>query len=475
MDLYKNSENVGKSGNFEILSTKLMNTKITTPKPATPGKIRVLLCGTYPIGQSNGYSRVVYHTAKHLGLNGDIELTIYGFQNFRQTGGVSERNDLPPGVKLHDALSTEEPKRNGFGENEIGTFLKNNPQDIVIIFNDMVITSMLTKTIIEQLSIEERRSFKLVSYMDQVYPYQKPQYIQMLNQFFDAIIAFTPYWAKIARQIGIREDMPMYVYPHGFDYKKYYPVDMSICRTFFSLDQEAFLILNLNRNQPRKRWDISMIAYAEVVKRYYDLCESAKKNNKPAPRRIQLVIATAIDGFWDVREVYEHEIKIRGVPFEFAKPLLYSVANPQQLSDRDINVLYNACDIGLNTCEGEGFGLCQIEHAALGHPQVVAKIGGMQDFLNDNHSIVLEAKFRYHIDKNRDGIGGIGEMAAPIDFADGIWRYYSDKELVKLHGENARKYILQHYRWDLLSKHLHSAIQKINVSKKIDTYPVKFV
>ena len=98
-------------------------------------RIKVLFCGTHPIGQSNGYSRVVYYIAKFLGMYGDIKLTIYGFQNYNQTDGAHLRSNLPSSVTLHDALATEDPKRNGFGEKEIGQFLKNNPQDIVIIFN----------------------------------------------------------------------------------------------------------------------------------------------------------------------------------------------------------------------------------------------------------------------------------------------------------------------------------------------------
>ena len=109
--------------------------KSIIPTPRTNNKKRVMLCGTYPIGQSNGYSRVVYYISKFIGLKAaeTIQLTIYGFQNFKQTAGT--RNDIPSNVILHDALATEEPKRGGFGEKEIGTYLKQNPQDIVIIFN----------------------------------------------------------------------------------------------------------------------------------------------------------------------------------------------------------------------------------------------------------------------------------------------------------------------------------------------------
>ena len=152
-----------------------------------------MFCGTYPIGQSNGYSRVVYYIAKFLGLKEDIALTIYGFQNFNQTAGSDARTDIPPSVTLHDALATENPRRNGFGEQEVATYLKSHPQDIVVIFNDLIVTASLVQTILKEMP-QERKNFKLVSYLDQVYPFQKKEYIKMLNDHFDGIIAFTPYW-----------------------------------------------------------------------------------------------------------------------------------------------------------------------------------------------------------------------------------------------------------------------------------------
>ena len=42
---------------------------------------------------------------------------------------------IPKNVKIHDAMATENPKRSGFGEKEIGDYIKKNPQDIIIIFN----------------------------------------------------------------------------------------------------------------------------------------------------------------------------------------------------------------------------------------------------------------------------------------------------------------------------------------------------
>jgi len=446
-----------------VPTTAAATAAATATRPAPSGKLRVLLCGTYPIGQSNGYSRVMYYISKYLGRKDDLALTIYGFQNYKQTAGSQARNDIPSSVMLHDALAHEEPKRHGFGEKEIGAYLRANPQDIVVIFNDMVITSSLTQNIVETLTPEERRQFKLLSYMDQVYPYQKRAYLDILNTYFDGVIAFTPYWQGVVRSLGLKESIPTYFFPHGFDSKLYFPVARKVARVYHSLPQNAFIVLNLNRNQPRKRWDLTIIAFAQVVKKYLDTEGNGTAGGADGAGRrpIRLLVGTAMNGFWDLMEVYEYELKRLGVSMEVGKQFLLPLANAQQLSDMDINLLYNACDIGLNTCEGEGFGLCQFEHAAIGCPQVAPNIGGFKEFLIDGvNSTLVPAKWRYHIDKQRDGIGGVAEVCDPMDVADAIWKYYTNPKLVLKHGNAARKHILTHYPWEPIVDIMYRILKK---------------
>ena len=451
------TENIEKKPISPTVSTeqfsKIKITEVNKPvNNNTTNKTRVMLCGTYPIGQSNGYSRVLYYISKYLGLKDDLQLTIYGFQNFKQT--TTNRNDIPSSVILHDALATENPKRNGFGEKEIVDYMRENPQDIVIIFNDMVITSSITKTIVENMTPDERKSFKLISYMDQVYPYQKPEYINLLNTYFDGVIAFTSHWKNVVRELGLKKDIPCYFFPHGFDSKLYFPINKNLCRLYFNIPQDAFVILNLNRNQPRKRLDHTIIAYVNVVERHIKLED---ENKKP----LKLMIATTIKGFWNLIDIYKNELRRRNIPEDIGMKYLSTIPKPQQLSDRDINILYNACDIGLNTCEGEGFGLCQFEHLAIGCPQVAANIGGFKEFLNNNNSILVEPKWNYYIDNVRDGIGGMAEVSDPNDFADAIWKYYTNPDLIEKHGKTGKKEITENYDWGIMVNILHQIIHKI--------------
>jgi len=432
-------------------------------KPSSNGKKRIMWCGTHPI-QSNGYSRVMYYIGKYLGKYKDIELTIYGFQNFNILGGQEIlRGDIPKNVIIHDAYASEEPKRSGFGEKEIGGYIKEHPQDIIIIFNDAIITTSLTATIINECG-NYRNKFKLISYMDQVYRYQKKEYIQLLNTFYDGIIAFTPYWRDVAYKLGIRKTMPIYVFPHGFDHKLYYPIEQKIARLYYNYDENDFMVLNLNRNQPRKRWDTTIIGWIEFVERHYQVNITKKLNkndckiNKYTSRPIKLVIGTMVDGYWDLSNVIESEVKFRDVPLDYVVNTIVTVQAPQQLSDRDINILYNACDIGLNSADGEGFGLCGFEGLALGKAQVSSYVGGMREFLNENIAIIIKPKINIYLDNKTSGIGGIAELTDPSEYAEAFWKYFSSPELVEKHGYKGRQHILTNYKWENMIDYLYNRI-----------------
>tara|TARA_Y100000389_G_scaffold11533_2_gene10606 strand:- start:2825 stop:4225 length:1401 start_codon:yes stop_codon:yes gene_type:complete len=419
-------------------------------------KKRVMLCGTYPIGTSNGYSKVVYYICKYMEKYEDIELTIYGFQNVNNTKGSNIRNDISDKIILYDVMANENPKRNGFGEKEIGNYVKEHPQDIIIIFNDNIITSALTQTLIKECW-DEKKNFKLISYMDQVYPYQKKNYIDLLNSFFDGIITFTPYWEEIAKTLGIKNDK-MFFFPHGFDENIYYPIDMEIARLYFKLPLDDFLVLNLNRNQPRKRWDTTMIAWSKFIERHYFENVINKNEDINIKKNIKLVIGTSMNGYWDLLDILENEIKFTNVPWDYAKNTIFSIENPQQLSDRDINLLYNACDIGLNTADGEGFGLCGFEGAGLGKPQISSYVGGMREFLSDEYSILIKPTVSIYLDCKSAGIGGKAELTSADEYFNAFWKYFTNPELRKEHGIKSRKHILTHYRWDTLVQYFYKKI-----------------
>jgi glycosyltransferase involved in cell wall biosynthesis len=403
--------------------------------------LKICIMATHP-NSSNGYSKVAYELANYLSTKPDIDLTYYGFQNFQKNTAHEKARELPSNVQIYDAFANEKEKQLGFGFNECQEFITMNKPDLVIIYNDMVVVS----NILDKLNKIENKKFKTAVYMDQVYLCQKKEHIKILNEQADFVICFSKYWEKIAKDQGLTK--PTGVLEHGFNPMIHYPIPKRLARMFFNLKAEDFIIINANRNQPRKRLDIMMMAFAEVVSRHL---------GEP----IKLLIATAPTGAWNLVEIYERELKIRGVSLQDGMKHIIFIDNPQALTDEDMNTLFNTADIGINTAMGEGWGLCNFEGGAMGIPQIVPNIGGFRDFFDKDTAILIEPKIKLYTDMTIDGCPGCAEICDSLDFADAIDQYYADDILRKNHGINSRKKILENYKWKDLGEKLYTQITTI--------------
>jgi hypothetical protein len=275
--------------------------------------------------------------------------------------------------------------------------------------------------------------------------------IKYINDHVDGAIMFTNHWKEVIENQGFTK--PLYVMPHGFNKEMFYPIPKHIARKFVGIDENAFVIVNLNRNQPRKRWDICIMAYVKfVVKHLND--------------NIKLMIATSTNGGWDMFDVMMSECRKYNITLDDLKKHLIVLQNPQQISDKEINVMYNVGDIGINTCDGEGFGLCNFEQAAVGIPQIVPKIGGFIDYLDKSRSIMINPKWSYYCDHSRDFVSGEAEVCDINDIVDALEFYYTNHNSRKEHGKLSREYILQNYKWEDISEVLYTVIKDFTKDSK---------
>ena len=403
---------------------------------------RVLFMGTHPYS-TNGYSYVTIELTRQMALRPDIKLSVYGFQN---VGMVSEEHknnrQWPENVYVYDACANEVPRQLGFGFEQVTEFVTLNKPDVVVIYNDMVVVS----NILNKLKAVPDKKFKIIVYIDQVYLYQKKDHIKRLNEEVDLVVAFTPYWEDLVKKQGLT--VPTDYLCHGFNKMLHYPVPQKLARQYYGLNENDFIITNLNRNQPRKRWDICLQAFAEVVSRHPD-------------DPIKLLIATAPQGAWNFLEVYERELGKRDVSLADGMKHIILIDRPQQLSDDEINILYNVADVGINTADGEGWGLTSSQQSGIGIPQIVSNVGGHKEFLSKDCALLIDPKYTLYIDASRDGVGGEAEVCDWMDFADAIDTYYADEELRKRHGKNARQKMLDNYSWEKVGQHFYDIIRKV--------------
>jgi glycosyltransferase involved in cell wall biosynthesis len=174
------------------------------------------------------------------------------------------------------------------------------------------------------------------------------------NQW-DAIISYTEFGAHEFIKGGINK--PVAVIPHGVTPGQFYPVDKKEARKKLGLKDEDFIIFNGNRNQFRKRMDITIAAFAKFAV------------NKPNTK-LYLHMGQKDQG-WDIMHIFDREMKKNGLDPNSRIILTANCEGPPNVEVDMLNTIFNAVDVGVNTCKGEGWGLVSFEHAACKIAQVV--------------------------------------------------------------------------------------------------------
>lgn len=159
------------------------------------------------------------------------------------------------------------------------------------------------------------------------------------------------------------------VIPHGVATERFFPLpDKAEARRRMRLDdaahRDAFIVLNANRNMPRKRIDLTIHGFALFAK------------DKPPQVKLYLHMATE-DAGWNVLIL----AKRYGI---FDRLIMTQADNSRPtFSDEELNFLYNACDIGITTTTGEGWGMPSFEHAATRAAQIVPRHTSLADLWKD--------------------------------------------------------------------------------------------
>ena len=178
------------------------------------------------------------------------------------------------------------------------------------------------------------------------------------------------------------------VIPHGIDRERFYPFPELLQASFASEGRaeakrrvfgdfeglgDSFVVLNASRPDRRKRVDLTVEGFALFAA------------DKPA--NVRLCLHHAIMGEPE-RELIDTLVRRLGLEARVhLNPLAGGV-----LSDGELNLLYNACDVGINTSMGEGWGLVSFEHGAAGAAQVVPAHSACADLWSGRGELIQPAR-----------------------------------------------------------------------------------
>ncbi len=254
------------------------------------------------------------------------------------------------------------------------------------------------------------------------------------------LVAFTRFARDLLlqgfRELGVDHAPLVEVIPHGVDTSVFHPIvsaadlresrrlsRVAARRHLFRSDERAgdFVVLNANRNQPFKRIDVALEGFALFAK---DKPESVMLylhmgSRRPAPDEVPLVDRLNI----------RHRILM--TTREESHPYI---------DDGALNMIYNVCDVGMNTSEKEGWGLIAFEHGAAGSPQLVPNHGACAELWRGS-ALMLETTAEQE-----------ATTVAPEAVAHALERLYRDERERERWGESAfRKANCPEYRWDAIA------------------------
>jgi glycosyltransferase involved in cell wall biosynthesis len=324
--------------------------------------MRLLFISTHT-DQTTGYAKVAYNLLKHL----PPTTFHFGFQRHE----TFRRPKLD--ILQYDAAANESPKEQGFGFNVFPEFLTLANPTHILIYNDTLIVNKFLQL------IPKDHPAKIYVYLDQVYKHTSLGDIPRATK----VLVFSPSWT-----LNLPNEA---VLPHAPD-ESVKPLDAAIITEFkekFNL-QNKRIFLNINRNSNRKRFDLTIQAF----KLYHDRHPDS-----------HLIIITTKEGFYNLPQIVHHE-KLPTTAITLVNP---------PLSDEQINLFYNIADYGINTANGEGYGLSTLEHASLNKPQIVLNLGAFSDFLNPASHILVQPTIRTYMAQSP--FGAYDESTTPEHIA----------------------------------------------------------
>jgi D-inositol-3-phosphate glycosyltransferase len=141
------------------------------------------------------------------------------------------------------------------------------------------------------------------------------------------------------------------VVPHGVDLALFRPEPQRAARAQYGIPESAFVVLNVNTNQFRKRQDLTIRAFARFAR------------TRPEALLILHCMGGSSGQGWDLSQLARYYgVQHQVVLVHQKRPVL---------TDDELRVLYNTADVQINTAGGEGWGLSSFEGAACGIPQLV--------------------------------------------------------------------------------------------------------
>lgn len=373
-------------------------------------KLKVLVIGdcVVPTGFSNVIKNIFFH------LVDDIDVFALGI-NYR---GDPHNWPFPifPASLAGDI----------YGLNRLQDFTLDQP-DIIFVLNDVWVTD---KYLAAFKQVFKEKMPKIVVY----FPVDAEEHDSDWYKNFDIVdvaVTYTEYAKKVVLKAAPELESKLRIISHGVDTETYFPIERAEARKhlFGNRTDDSFIFLSVARNQPRKKLDILM----EGFKLFSE--------NKPKNARLYMHCGVRDMGI---------DIPKLAVRLGIDNRLILTnlVVGVQTIPESRLNLIYNSCNVGVNTGLGEGFGLPSVEHAVTGAPQIVPDHSACRELFSDC-GLLVPAKVSWTFDH----IMTVGKLITPEDLAVAMESLYTNEDLYNdLSLKALKKFTTPEFSWKEISK-----------------------
>lgn len=303
--------------------------------------------------------------------------------------------------------------------------------DVIFLLNDAWILNMALQSLKEIYPDNVGRP-KIVVYFPIDAEDHDPEWYRNFD-IVDKIVCYNEFGKSVASKC--LPDRDIEVIWHGVDTNTFFKLTdnrADVKRILFPdlPDVEnSFVVLNANRNQPRKRLDLTLRGFSIFA--------------KDKPENVKLYMHCGVkDSHIDVGKLAKR--------YEISNRLYLTNINMgvQKIGDQSLNKIYNACDVGINTSTGEGWGLVACEHGSTGAAQIVPGFSACKELFEDC-GVLLENGEPFIL----DGICTTGYLVTAQEVANKLELLYNNRELInKLGNATLEKFAREEYSWDFIAK-----------------------
>lgn len=406
-------------------------------------KVSLLWIGDSP-AVSTGFGRVAQGVLEGLYQTGRYNISVLGINH--QVGDPHRYEGM---FRIYPSRA----KGNVYGFNRVQEVIAKERPDLIIINNDLWIVSEYVKEIPE--------SNRILTYSPvDALPVQ-PEWIEHLSKVNARIATYTEF-AKGGIQVASEVDVD--IIGHAVDTDEFYPI--SDARTFMAnMPPDAFIVQNVNRNQPRKRLDL----FIKAMQLWLERLPKSDRDNIYCYYH-----GTLRDVGWNLVQLAQRW----GIDDRFLITDQTHIGPAQGVSLSMLCKIYNCADVHVMTSMGEGFGLSPFESAACGVAQVVPAHSackelweGVGPLINVDHWEVLTGGINTE--------GGVIDVEHLVSILDGL---YHNRESLKQYKKRAYEYVQrEEFTWGYIARRFDTIVNEMleagdsSLSKKFSTEEQKFV